>query len=126
MLPSVQQDSNAVTGGGDFAAAFNSNAATQKVMTYLSSSAWANSLISVKNATFISANTGVDAAKETDPLLQSAIKTLQDPNTTFRFGADDAMPTVVENAFWKGMVDWINGATQSAVETQIQASRSAN
>jgi alpha-glucoside transport system substrate-binding protein len=126
MLPSIQQNSNAVTGGGDFAAAFNSNSATQKVMTYLSSAAWANSLISVKNATFISANTGVDASKETDPLLQSAIKTLQDPNTTFRFGADDAMPTVVENAFWKGMVDWVNGASQSAIETQIQASRNAN
>ena len=126
MLPSVSADSNAVTGGGDFAAAFNSNAATQKVMTYLSSAAWANSLITVKNASFISANKGVDASKETDPLLQSAIKTLQDPNTTFRFGADDAMPTVVENAFWKGMVDWINGTSQSAAEAQIQASRNAN
>ncbi len=120
-LPSVTAGGNAVVGGGDFAAAFNDKAATQKVMTYLSSADWANSLITVKDASFISANTGLDATKETDPLLQSAIKTLQDPNTTFRFGADDAMPTVVENAFWKGIVDWTNGTSQKAAETQIQA-----
>jgi alpha-glucoside transport system substrate-binding protein len=125
-LPSVTAGSNAVVGGGDFAAAFNSDAATQKVMTYLSSAAWANSLITVKDASFISANKGVDASKEADPLLQSAIKTLQDPKTTFRFGADDAMPSVVENAFWKGMVDWINGSPQAAVEKQIQAARGTN
>jgi alpha-glucoside transport system substrate-binding protein len=120
-LPSVNAGSNAVVGGGDFAAAFNSNAATQKVMTYLSSAAWANSLITVKGASFISANKGVTASKEADPLLQSAIKTLQSSSTTFRFGADDAMPTVVENAFWKGIVDWTNGMPQKQAEAEIQA-----
>ena len=120
-LPAVKSGENAVIGGGDFGAAFNSNAATQKVMTYLSSSAWANSLITVKDASFISANKGLDASKEADPLLSSAIKTLQDPNTTFRFGADDAMPNVVENAFWAGIVAWINGTPQKTVEQQIQA-----
>jgi alpha-glucoside transport system substrate-binding protein len=120
-LPSVKAGSNAVVGGGDFAAAFDSKAATQKVMTYLSSAAWANSLITVENGSFISANKGVDASNEKDPLLQSAIKTLQDPKTTFRFGADDAMPTVVENAFWKGIVDWTNGMPQAQAEAEIQA-----
>lgn len=120
-MPSVTAGSNAVVGGGDFAAAFNSNPATQKVMEYLSSSDWANSLITVKGASFISANKGVNASNEKDPLLQSAIKTLQDSSTTFRFGADDAMPTVVENAFWKGMVDWVNGMPQKQAEAEIQA-----
>jgi alpha-glucoside transport system substrate-binding protein len=120
-LPSVKSGSNAVVGGGDFAAAFNNKAATNKVMTYLSSAAWANSLITVKDASFISANKGVDASKEVDPLLKSAIATLQDPGTTFRFGADDAMPTVVENAFWKGIVDWTNGMPQAKAEAEIQA-----
>ena len=120
-LPSVKAGSNALTGGGDFAAAFNDDAATQKVMAYLSSADWANSLITVKDASFISANKGVDATKEADPLLQAAIKSLQSPDTTFRFGADDAMPTVVENAFWKGMVDWANGMPQAQAEAEIQA-----
>jgi alpha-glucoside transport system substrate-binding protein len=125
-LPSVTAGKNAVVGGGDFAAAFDNNAATQKVMTYLSSADWANSLISVKDASFISANKGIEPSKEADPLLQIAIKSLQDPNTTFRFSADDAMPSVVENAFWKGMVDWVNGSSQAAVEKQIQAARVNN
>lgn len=121
-LPSVTAGQNAVTGGGDFAAAFNNNDATNKVMEYLSSADWANSLISVENASFISANKGVDTTKEKDQLLAGAIKVLQDPNTTFRFGADDAMPNVVENAFWAGMVAWVNGTPQDQVEQQIQAS----
>jgi alpha-glucoside transport system substrate-binding protein len=120
-MPAVKSGAHAVVGGGDFAAAFDNNAATQKVMTYLSSAAWANSLITVKGASFISANKGVDASNEKDPLLQSAIKTLQSSSTTFRFGADDAMPTVVENAFWKGMVDWVNGMPQAQAEAEIQA-----
>jgi len=120
-LPAEQAGQNAVTGGGDFAAAFNSNDATMKVMQYLSSADWANSLITVENASFISANKGLDATKEQDPLLQSAIKTLQDPSTVFRFGADDAMPNVVETAFWAGMVAWINGTPQEEAEQQMQA-----
>lgn len=120
-LPSVKAGTNAVTGGGDFAAAFSDDPSVQKVMTYLSSADWANSLITVKDASFISANKGVDASKESDPLLQSAIKTLQSSDTVFRFGADDAMPTVVENAFWKGMVDWVNGMPQAQAEAEIQA-----
>lgn len=119
--PGPTAGKNAVVGGGDFAAAFNTNAATQKVMQYLSSVDWANSLISVPNASFISANKGLDASKEKDPLLKSAIQILQDPATTFRFGADDAMPNVVETAFWTGMVDWINGKSTPAVQAQIQA-----
>jgi alpha-glucoside transport system substrate-binding protein len=95
-------------------------------MTYLSSADWANSLITVKDASFISANKGLDATKEADPLLQSAIKTLQDPSTTFRFGADDAMPSVVETAFWKGMVNWVNGTSQSSVESSIQSAWAGN
>ncbi|MDL9981523.1 ABC transporter substrate-binding protein [Microbacterium candidum] len=119
--PGPTAGKNAVVGGGDFAAAFNTNAATQAVMQYLSSVDWANSLISVPNASFISANKGLDASKEKDPLLKSAIQILQDPATTFRFGADDAMPNVVETAFWTGMVDWINGKSTPAVQAQIQA-----
>ncbi|WP_040165496.1 ABC transporter substrate-binding protein [Microbacterium gorillae] len=121
-LPGPKAGATAVVGGGDFAAAFDTNAATQKVMQYLSSADWANSLIGVNGASFISANTGLKVDGEKDPLLAGAIKVLQDPNTTFRFGADDAMPNVVETAFWKGMVDWVNGMKQGDVEKEIQAS----
>jgi alpha-glucoside transport system substrate-binding protein len=120
MMPSNDPSKNAVMGGGDFAAAFNSNSATQKVMQYLSSGDWANSLLTVKNASFITANKGASPSNEKDPLLQNAMQLLQSPNTTFRFSADDAMPSVVENGFWQGVVAWINGTPQATVEKNIQ------
>jgi alpha-glucoside transport system substrate-binding protein len=127
MLPPTQAGAgDSVTGGGDFAAAFSTNAATTAVMNYLSSPAYINSLVGAKGSSFISANTGVDASLVTDPLLHSAELTLQDPKTTFRFGADDLMPSAVEAAFWKGMVDWVNGSSSSAALTEIQAAWATN
>lgn len=123
MLPPVTAGGGeSVTGGGDFAAAFNSNSATTKLMNYLSSSAWANKLVGAKGSSFISANKGADANLVSDPLLKSATKTLTSSSTTFRFGADDLMPAAVEDAFWKGMVDWVNGSSVSSVQSAIQAS----
>jgi alpha-glucoside transport system substrate-binding protein len=127
MLPPTKSGAgDSVTGGGDFAAAFSKDAATTKVMNYLSSAAYVNSLVGAKGSSFISANKGVNASLVTDPLLHSAELTLQDPKTTFRFGADDLMPEAVEAAFWKGMVDWINGSTTTAAQTEIQAAWASN
>jgi alpha-glucoside transport system substrate-binding protein len=121
MVPPVAGEAS-VVGGGDFAVAFADRPEVQKVMDYLASADYANSLITVPGATFITANQGVDVTKETDPLLAQAITTLKDPTTTFRFGAGDVMPAVVQQAFWKGLVDWINGTDQNTVLSQIQAS----
>ncbi|MCL2471485.1 MAG: extracellular solute-binding protein [Propionibacteriaceae bacterium] len=121
MMPPVA-GTQSVVGGGDFAVAFTSSPAVQKVMNYLASGDYANSLITVSGATFITANKGVDVSKEADPLLAQAIQTLTDTNTTFRFGAGDTMPSVVQQAWWKGTVDWLNGASQTSVLSQIQAS----
>ncbi|MDR2930298.1 MAG: extracellular solute-binding protein [Propionibacteriaceae bacterium] len=110
-----------VMGGGDFAAAFSDRPAVAKFMNYLASGDHANSLITVPGATFITANQAVDVSKEADPLLADAIKTLKDPNTTFRFGAGDSMPAVVQQAFWKGTIDWINGTDQATALAQVQA-----
>ena len=121
MMPPVAGKSS-VVGGGDFAMAFTDSPAVNKVMAYLASGDYANSLITVDGATFITANQGVDETKEADPLLAQAITTLKDPNTAFRFGAGDSMPSVVQQAWWKGTVDWINGTDQATVLSQIQAS----
>jgi alpha-glucoside transport system substrate-binding protein len=121
MMPPVA-GTPSVMGGGDFAVAFSSDPAVQKVMAYLASGDYANSLITVPNASFITANQGVDVTKEADPLLAQAIQTLTDPTATFRFGAGDTMPSVVQTAWWKGMIDWMNGADLTTVLSQIQAS----
>ena len=121
MMPPVAGKSS-VIGGGDFAVAFTDSPAVQKLMAYLASGDYANSLITVEGSTIITANQAVDETKEADPLLAQAITTLKDPSTTFRFGAGDSMPSVVQQAWWKGTVDWINGTDQATVLNQIQAS----
>ncbi|MCL2653816.1 MAG: extracellular solute-binding protein [Propionibacteriaceae bacterium] len=120
MMPPVA-GTPSVMGGGDFAVAFADRPEVQKVMAYLASGEYANSLITVENATFLTANQGVDPANEKDPLLQEAIKTLADPTANFAFGAGDTMPSVVQTAWWKGMIDWMNGAKLDTVLGQIQA-----
>ena len=120
MMPPVN-GTPSVIGGGDFAVAFSSDPAVQKVMNYLASGDYANSLITVPNASFITANQGVDVTKEADPLLADAIKQLTDPSATFRFGAGDIMPSVVQQAWWQGMIAWINGTDLNTVLSTIQA-----
>ena len=121
MTPSVEAGGNAVTGGGAIVRAFSNDADTIKVQEYLSSPEWANSR--VKLGGVISANNGLDPANASSPILQEAIKILQDPKTTFRFDASDLMPGVVgAGSFWTGMVDWINGKSVDEVLTTIDGS----
>ncbi|MCL2783904.1 MAG: extracellular solute-binding protein [Propionibacteriaceae bacterium] len=120
MMPPVA-GTPSVMGGGDFAVAFSDDPAVAKVMAYLASGDYATSLITVDGASFITANKGVDISKQSDPLLAQAMEVLISPTTIFRFGAGDAMPSVVQQAWWKGMVNWINGVDQAEVLEQIQA-----
>lgn len=120
ILPGETAGAPAVTGGGEIVAAFSNDADTIKVQEYLSSPEWANSR--VKLGGVISANNGLDPASASSPILQEAIKVLQDPKTTFRFDASDLMPGVVgSGSFWTGMVDWINGKSSDDVLKEIDA-----
>ena len=121
VTPPVEEGSGqAVTGGGELVGAFTDDADTQAVLTYLSSADWANSR--VKLGGVLSANTGLDPANATSPILQEAISVLQDPDTTFRFDGSDLMPGAVGSGpFWKGMVNWINGTPVDEVLTSIEA-----
>lgn len=125
ITPSAEAGGSAVTGGGEIVAAFSNDADTNKVLEYLSSPEWANSR--VKLGGVISANNGLDPASASSPILQEAIKVLQDPKTTFRFDASDLMPGVVgAGSFWTGMVDWINGKSTDEVLKNIDASWPSN
>ncbi|TFC86233.1 carbohydrate ABC transporter substrate-binding protein [Cryobacterium sp. TMT1-21] len=120
ITPGEEAGSQAVTGGGEIVAAFADDADTQKVQEYLSSADWANSRVSLGGV--ISANSGLDPANAKSPILQEAIKILQDPKTTFRFDGSDLMPgSVGSGTFWKGMVNWINGTPTDEVLTSIEA-----
>ncbi|MGO2658566.1 ABC transporter substrate-binding protein [Mycetocola reblochoni] len=119
MTPAAEAGSQAVTGGGELVGAFNEDEATQKVLEYLSSPEWANSRVSLGGV--ISANTGLDPANASSPILQDSIRILQDDATTFRFDASDLMPSAVgAGTFWKGIIDWVNGTDVDTVTQQIE------
>lgn len=115
--PMSEDDGAAVTGGGEFVAAFNDNEATGAVQAYLSSDTWANNRISLGGV--ISANKGLDPANAQSDLARQSIEILQGEDTVFRFDASDLMPAAVgTSSFWTGMVDWIGGAsTEDVTET---------
>jgi len=106
--PINEGDPAAVTGGGEFVAAFDDNPATVALQTFMSSDTWANERVSLGGV--ISANQGLDPTNASSPIGQAAIEILQNPDTIFRFDASDLMPAAVGAAsFWTGMVDWVNG-----------------
>lgn len=120
VTPGIEAGSNAVTGGGEIVGAFSDDEATQKFITYLSSAEWANKRVELGGVT--SANKGLDPSLASTPILEQAISILQDPETTFRFDASDLMPGAVGgNAFFKGIVNWVNGAPVADVTTEIEA-----
>lgn len=112
---------NAVTGAGDTVAAFNTKAASAKVLAYLASPEWANSR--VKLGGVISPNTGLDPDAASSPILKESISVLQNPDITFRFDASDLMPAAVgTTSFLTGITDWIDGGSLSDITKKIDAS----
>lgn len=118
MPPNTAGDPPAVTGGGEFVAAFNDNAATVAVQTFMSSDTFANAR--VKLGGVISANKGLDVANVDNDLMKSAVETLQGDTTVFRFDGSDAMPAGVgAGSFWTGMNDYVSGKSLNTVLTDI-------
>jgi len=111
-----------VEGGGEFTAAFSSDAATQAVQTYLSSPQWADSRIQVAPG-WVSANSGVDQSLYTDGIDKLSAQYLTNPKATFRFDASDLMPSAVgSGAEWTQMTAWFgSGASIASVAKAIDA-----
>lgn len=106
--PMNADDGAAVTGGGEFVAAFNDREATGAVQTYLASGLWANNRVALGGV--ISANKGLDPSLAGSDLARQSVEILQGEDTVFRFDASDLMPAEVgTSSFWTGMVDWVSG-----------------
>jgi len=120
LTPNVNaDDGKAVTGGGEFVAAFNDNPATVALQTFLASDTWANERVSIGGV--ISANKGLDPANASSPIGQASIEILQGEDTVFRFDASDLMPAEVgASAFWTSMNDYVNGAPVDTVLSDIE------
>jgi alpha-glucoside transport system substrate-binding protein len=112
-------DPAAVTGGGEFVAAFNEEEPTQALQTFLSSDTWANERVSIGGV--ISANKGLDPANASSPIGQASIEILQGEDTIFRFDASDLMPAEVgSSAFWTGMNDFVSGTPLDTVLSNVE------
>ena len=116
--PASADDGPAVTGGGEFVAAFNDREATSAVQTYLASDTWANNRVALGGV--ISANQGLDPSLASSQLGVQSIEILQNPDTVFRFDASDLMPAEVgTSSFWTGMVDWVSGTVTTDELTEF-------
>lgn len=120
LTPKVNEsDGDAVTGGGEFVAAFNTDPATVALQTFLASDTWANERVSLGGV--ISANKGLDPANASSPIGQASIEILQGEDTVFRFDASDLMPAEVgASAFWTSMNDYVSGTPLDTVLSDIE------
>jgi alpha-glucoside transport system substrate-binding protein len=120
VLPGIEAGSANIEVGGEFVTPFSDSEAVQKVTAYMATPEFADTRVGLGGV--ISANLNADPSKASSPLLQDAMKLLQDSNTTVRFDASDLMPsTVGSGSFWKGMVSWIDGKDTDTVLSDIQA-----
>ena len=108
-LPGKDATSKPVLGGGEFVTAFANRPEVQAFQTYLSTDTWANAKGAISSG-WVSANSGLDPNKLTNPIDKLSATILQDKNAVFRFDGSDQMPAAVgSNAFWKQSTSWITG-----------------
>ncbi len=115
--PAMDDSSKPVLGGGEFVVAFADRPEVQAFQAFLSSDTWANEKVaSTPTGGWVSANSGMDASKLTNPIDKLSAEILQDPKAVFRYDGSDQMPGAVgTNSFWKQGTNWITG--QSTAET---------
>ncbi len=99
----------AVTGGADFLFALKDNSAIRQYMQYLST-AEAQS-IWVKQGGASSVNKAIDLSIYPNDVQRNAGKQLSQASI-FRSSPDDLMPTAMESAYWKGVLDYISNPSQ--------------
>jgi alpha-glucoside transport system substrate-binding protein len=98
------QYSGAVTGGADLVTALKNNGAVKQLVAYLATAQPQE--IWVKKGGFTSVNKAVPLDAYPDVVTKAAANQLVNA-TNFRFGADDLMPSQVEDAFWAGTLQYI-------------------
>lgn len=92
------------TGGGDIMVMLNDTPSARSLMEYLADGgnweSWAQA------GGFATPNTGLDASVYPDELARKAAEQLTD-SETFRFDADDLMPAEVQNAYFAGILEYL-------------------
>lgn len=123
-LPSKDQSTKPVLGGGEFVAAFADRPEVKAFQTYLSSVEWANERArTCGSGGCVTANKNADPSLLKNPVDKLSAEILTDKAATFRFDGSDLMPGAVgSGTFWKGMTDWITGKSDKEVLDYIEQS----
>ena len=122
-FPGVNTKTKPVLGGGDFLVAFSKRPEVQAFQTFMSSDTWANAMVAASpDGGWVTANTGMDNSKLTNPIDKLSAQILQDPKSVFRYSAADQMPPAVQAVFWAQSTKWILGQSTSDTLSTIQKS----
>jgi alpha-glucoside transport system substrate-binding protein len=113
------QYAGAVTGGADLVTALRNTTAVQKLVAYLATAEAQE--IWVKRGGFITPNKGVPLDTYPDAVVKASVQQLQNASL-YRFGADDLMPSAVEDAFWKAVLSYIQ--TPSSLDSILSGMES--
>ena len=103
------QYAGAVTGGTNMLFAMQDNDGTRQYMEYLASAEAQE--IWVKGGGVTAMNKSVPLSAYNDDVARATAKQLTQA-TSFRTSQDDAMPTAMENAYWKAMLAYIQNPSQ--------------
>jgi len=115
------QYQDAVTVGADLVVATRKTNEVGELVRYLATAPAQE--IGARQGGFLSLNNSVDLSVYPDPVAQASALMLKSA-TTIRFGADDQMPYTVQQAFWKGLWNYIAGASLDTVLQGIEATAS--
>lgn len=107
-LPSMEEGTQPVLGGGEFVAAFDDRPEVQAFQTYLSSDHWANEKAkATTGGGWVSANSGLDVENLATDFDKLSATILASKDAVIRFDASDLMPgSVGAGTFWTEMVNF--------------------
>lgn len=101
--------SNAITGGADVVVVMKDNSAVRALVKYLATAE--AQTIWVKRGGFTSPNRSVDLNAYPNEVAKASAQMLTSAQL-FKYGAGDLMPSAVQDAFWRGMLTFIDNPRQ--------------
>jgi alpha-glucoside transport system substrate-binding protein len=121
-LPAPAGTTDAVLGGGDLAAAFDDNTATQKVLNFILSDKLGQGAMLKTYPSYLSAHKTFPSAGYKNPITKEIAGILSSAKL-FGFDGSDLAPAVVNATEWTELTNWISGKkTQKEAFAAIDAS----
>ena len=107
-LPAPAGTTDAVLGGGDLAAAFDANPATQKVLNFILSDKLGQGVMFETYPAYLSAHKTFPSAGYKNPITKK-IAVLLSSSKLFGFDGSDLAPAVVNATQWTELTNWMAG-----------------